>query len=549
MTGLRIPFSDYHYYGDFDSEQSFGYLEIHSPLIRSPFKLLSKNINGPIVSKRSLNLGGTKLSFSVKYEALYEPEDEISGFTSESGGVPFEYIFFLNSAVYLFVRNIDGTYFQLNGGVIRNVQKSTDAKGEETRTVECDGFEKILENFQVNLDFGTEDQTKSKRTSENISSAITEITEVIKSQANLKDAVSSIWDNLFYDFIQGAVFKRYPLFGGKRLIAKSSNQIENSHLILNVCQESYSQNFIQQVMVAGNLSIGSSGISIMELIRQFASPPLYEIFVDPLSSALLTEESFGSESERSGTPDQVAPLSFVPGSENLSEVYSVQKRSANFIFRQTPYFYWDYLDQSTEGGRYKVLRGPHYELDFDKIQNVSLNESADNVYSGVMVSPNISSLFGLVLSKPIYNTSLITLVGQNVLTVKINGMNMKGEVTETKKNDFKEALDKIRDMIFYIFCNPKNLKHITGSVKIAFTPVRVGVPFVIKNRPKSGSVSQEENSKANFNIKAIESSLGDHGYVVSVTDTFNPNGEASSSIEFKWMDSPIDFTDLQWEAS
>ncbi len=158
------------------------------------------------------------------------------------------------------------------------------------------------------------------------------------------------------------------MFGGKRLIAKSTNQIENSHLILNVCKESYSQNFIQQVMVAGNSFHWFFGHLHYGIDKTVRISPLYEIFVDPLSSALLTEESFGSESERSGTPDQVAPLSFVPGSENLSEVYSVQKRSANFIFRQTPYFYWDYLDQSTEGGRYKVLRGPHYELDFDKIQ-------------------------------------------------------------------------------------------------------------------------------------------------------------------------------------
>lgn len=537
MSGLNIPLSDFVSFRNIEPN-GFGSFIIYSPLLTDAVNIPLRLVNGPITSTRSIILGQSSMSFSVKSEIL----KEIRLSDSDQKPLAFEQFLVMNSVVYLILQHSDGKYYQLNAGVIKNVSKTKSATGEEIRNIQCSGLDSILERFQVNLDFGTEDQNRNKRTEENISGALTQIKDLIKNQSSLQKAVCSIWDDLFSDFMQGLVFKTKIQFGGRNFIAKSGDSFESegsdfAHLYLNACENAYSANFIQQVMVAGNLSVGGSGLGILDLLRQFAAPPLYEIFVDSLSSFPVSDESSNI------TPDNNGPLGFALDIGVLNEFYTVPTLSSILVFRKTPFCYFDYETRGRDGGKYQLEKGPHYIIDFGKLQSFSVNEDVSNIYSGVMVNPSISQLFGLVLSLPIYNTKLISIFGQNVLNVKIDGLSVKGDLTEKKKNQMKEALDKIKDMIFNIFCNPSNLKHLTGSLRMHFTPVRCGVPFKIKNKPTASMEKTDENLGllGRYDADAMEYSLGDYGYITTVTDTIDPLGSASTQIDFKWMDCPLDF--------
>jgi hypothetical protein len=471
---------------------------VYNPNFSDRISFPVKYISGAITSTRSINLGSNKIEIPIKSQFKYSIEG--SDFKTENYTITE--IFSIRSVVQLKVNRNQQGFRQLNMGIVKDVTRQVSASGQLLYKLVIEGMDSIFKNNDIFFDFQTVDENNLKRQSENIEGTLEGMASMLKESKNINSTLNTLWDELFCNFLLGKVIGGAPKYGGLNLLSETSTDQANTLLKFYPTTKSYTSNFIHIVQFMSDLNPGSK-IDLLEVMRSYASPPLYELFVDSLED--------DSQNPFEGILSIGLPNQFTLGN------YSVERDSSSLIFRQTPFAYF-------KEGAWDNTVDPFYEIYISEIKNLYSSNPDDNNKSGVHVGLSFHESSSLILNYPKYNSILLKIFGKRLLSVNLAGLQTVADPKRKDVDKAKSEMDLIRDMLFDVFCNPQEMKTLVGSFDLPFTFIRPGVPFYINYG--------EENKSSIFS--EIEQLMGRYGYIETVTDTLDPMGKANSSINFKW---------------
>ncbi|AGS80721.1 hypothetical protein LEP1GSC050_0009 [Leptospira phage vB_LbrZ_5399-LE1] len=467
-----------------------------------------------IRSHRSISGSGGGLSLSIPKQDEYYVQEIKKGKEEKSlklekieNGIslPFGDIFPIRSIVFLYVGifSENDDLFQLNIGVVTTLSKRFQADAHSTVELTISPLESILQETDFFADFQRGEGTPQNRNSDNFVGLLNSSAEVLL-KGDLKSIITNFWDEFFCKLLE---LPRYP---GTPFVSKYSEPNPDAILSLIPPESAYTENFAYESQVISSFQVGSF-VSFWEILRSYASPPLYEIFIDTLE----TFSKSGVENVGVKKGKQAALPSEI-------ETYFVDANGAKLVFRPTPFYMFD------SDGKYRDLKEEHieqvYEFALEDLKDIPQTESSSDFVSGVHVCLNVYSNFGTVISEPKYNAKLQNLIGPKLLSVKLGGLNFKEEnLSSEKKPIYKDELGQIRDNLFSIFCNLDELKIGQGSLSLSFFPIRAGLPFSIK---------VDEDKKYGYNTD----NLSKKGYITDVIDEFSPGeGKATTRVMYKWV--------------
>lgn len=469
---------------------------IYNPNFEQPLEFPSEYIGGVITSTRSINLGSSSLSIPLKMHNSYPVN--IGG---DVELVPYNKLFTIHSVIHLSVSRNGKPFRKLNAGVItsRNVNITPSSFNFTFNLKTKDHF---IQEQEIFFDMNSVNESEQTRQEEDIEGAISGMADLLTESKSIKGTLQALWDKLFCKFLLGKALGGAKKFGGVNLITELESQ-DPSLLKFAVTGNSYTKNFIHILQFMSSINVGKT-INLMDILRSYSSSPMYEIFVDSL-------ESVGGDSS---SPEESGSLSFDMDSMSMNETYTVKHDECVLVFRQTPFGYFD-----KETGEWDNTKDPFYSIELGQIKRIYSQESTEDYKSGVHVSLSAFEAFSVIMNYPKYNSTLLKLFGKKLLNVKLAGLGGKKDPTEKEKSDLKKELDLIRDMMFKIFCNPADLKTLGLSIDIPFNFVRIGVPLMIEN---------------GLGVDDFSSTIGNFGYIESVTDTLDPAGKATTSLSLKW---------------
>lgn len=425
----------------------------------------------------------------------------------------FRNLFPYRSFVFLLVsKGIEtgslSNFFKLNVGVVKSRSTKIDPTGKASLQLNLGPPESILLETEFFLDYQRENGQPATRNSDTFAGVLNSAANTLL-KGQLKDIITNFWDNFFVKLLD------VPSYGFTNYLSSFSNPTENSILSLTPPESAYTENFAYESQVISSFNLGQF-ISFWDIFRSYATPPLYEVFVDPLETISIA-----------GSPN--AGVSFGKINANTSEIntYSVGQFESKVVFRPTPFY------QFGEDGTYRDLNANSIDLCYyfalEDLKEYTLEESGESICSAVHVCLNVYSSFGTVLCEPKYNNKIRDIIGPKFLTVKIGGLNFKEEsLTANRKPIYKNELSNIRDNLFEIFCNLNQLKNGSGSFLLPFCPIRVGMPFRILI-----------DSNKNYGLET--STFSEFGDITDVYDEFVPaQGYATTQVIFKWAPTTSD---------
>ncbi|WP_232298444.1 hypothetical protein [Leptospira licerasiae] len=413
----------------------------------------------------------------------------------------FRQIFLPRTLVFLFIDLSDSdskesNFLQLNVGKVSRTERSYSGDGKAFVNVTIEPAESIISKAQYFLDYQRKEGEPQKRATDTFVGVIQKSASFFKS--DLKSLLTSIWDDLIYDLLT------IPRFSNTEFVTKSGS---DDGLTLIPPEKTYTSNFAYEAQIISSFSIGHY-ISLWDILRSYATPPLYELFCDPLE----TKEIGG----KFGNGILSGDLGGNPGSK-----YAVGKRSLKIIFRPLPLYMFN------SNGEWRNLSEDNidafYEFTLEDLIEYKIEELEEDVVCGIHVALNVYQNFGTVLSEPKYNEKIRSIFGTKLLHVKLAGLTFKEENLRVEnKEKYKSELAKIRDNLFSIFCNEEQLKIGKGSFRMGFFPIRVGLPFRIVFSEKKRYPVQKDD-------------IAEYGYITDAIDEFSPSeGKAHSTIHFKW---------------
>jgi hypothetical protein len=478
---------------------------IYNPNFSQPIDFPSKFIGGTITSTRSINIGSSSLSIPIKEHYSYEVT--VGGKKEQ---ISYNQIFTVYSVVHLLVSRNDSPFRKLNSGVItsRSINFTPD-KFSFTLTVKS--LESFIQENEIFFDLNSVNESGQVRSEENIEGSISGMANMLQSSKSIRDTMYVLWDELLCKFLLGKVLGGAKRFGGLPIIAESESE-DKSLLKFNVTPKSYTSNFIHIIQFMSSINIGQT-INLMDIIKSYSSAPLYELFIDSL-------ESVGGDED---SPDNSGVLSYDIESGKNGDNYSVESNECKLIFRQTPYGYFD------KDGIWDISVDPFYSVKINEIKKISSTESIEDYKSGVHVSLSVYESASLIINYPKYSSTLIKIFGKKLLNIKLAGLSGKKDPDRKDKENLVKDLDKIRDRMFAIFCNPDNLKTLRLNIDLPFNFVRQGVALYVDYEEQTLSYLEE----------TMNAVLGFFGYIESVTDTFEPSGKANTQLQLKWAVDPL----------
>lgn len=493
-------------------------LKIFSPMFDSVIDFPVTYLAGTVTSVRSIISGNGRITLNIKGSSSYTVQ--ING---QDQQLRFHELFCPMAFVQLLSFDSEyGKFRQINITYVSERQVTIAASGSVSRSITLPTVDNLLKENEFFLDMHHIAKDGIPRTSEKFAGLLKSAADLVSKSTNIKMAVSSIWDNLFYKLIFGTLVGGPKLYGGKKIIATTTEGQSGAILSPKVTGTSYTVNLVMESNLMSSLNVGQD-VNFFDILNSYSSPPMYEIFADPL-------ESVGGEN----TPDKSGVLSIgLPKTKaelasgwQPVQKYTVPSFGAVLVFRQTPFCYFD------KDGKWNKNIDPFYEIDAKGIKNISFSEKISEISSGVHVTMNVYENAGSVINPPKYNSNLLKIFGQKPLHVKMAGLSPRENFKKADQENYKTELDKIRDMLFNIFCNEKDLKIASGSISIPYGFVRAGIPFSITNR---------YDTEMNPDVSKALEEIGEFGYITTVTDTFDPKGKAGTDLEYKWMESPIQY--------
>lgn len=459
---------------------------------------MPQNMIGNITSQRSLT--GNSISMSIP-----------NGLRNLVGLKRFKEVFHDQCVVRLYVRkNPSEAYRQLNVGYCNGISVNLDAMGKVNWSIQFPGLEQKLQKQELFIDMDTsEGNTLNEQSKEGSSfdGAFSRIADALSDTVGMKKLLIGMWDNVIVNLIG-----KYKIsdpngftYGGYEIVRDwNANQEDSNALISPIFAEGFTEQATTTYKIFSMNQIGSSP-KFWEVITSMATQPLYECFIDTLRT----------------TFDDIQPM--------LDSVDSYQVGESgvtSLIFRKTPF---DFI--FNEKGEW------NFEKDFKKIKSISsisFSENPDDIYAGVHVGstePKLAGKNSSLLFPVEWSDVLKRRYGYRVMQVKVDGLTFDYEetATKTKLNQIDTALKSIQDRLFTIFCpiaqssigTRTYLKNVTSNVNCAFDYFRPG-----------NGLDMGEHEAIDF--------YGRYGYLTGVTDSFNPMGSATSSLQLKWVDNKED---------
>ncbi|WP_244243471.1 hypothetical protein [Leptospira andrefontaineae] len=413
----------------------------------------------------------------------------------------FREIFQQRTLVFLFVdisENVSSEpdFLQLNVGKVAKTERSYSADGKAFVNVTIEPVESIIAKAQYFLDYQRKEGNPPKRSTDTFVGVIQKSANFFK--GDLKNLITGIWDGLICELLT------IPRFSNTEFVSKTGS---DNGLTLIPPEKSFTSNFAYEAQIISSFSIGHY-ISLWDILRSYANPPVYEIFCDPLETRNIDGSSgFGILS---------GDLAGNPGSR-----YSVNKRSAKIIFRPVPLYMFNLKGEWRNLSDEKI--DAFYDFPLENLIEYKIEELEEDIICGVHIALNVYQSFGTVLSEPKYNEKIRSIFGTKLLHVKLAGLTFKEEtLTVENKEKYKSELAKIRDELFSIFCNEDQLKIGKGSFRKPFFPIRVGMPFRVSlNESLVYPIHKED--------------ISEYGYITDVIDESSPGeGKATSTVHFKW---------------
>ena len=452
---------------------------------------------GSITSSRSIQ--GNSISMTIP-----------NGLRNISGLKRFKEVFHDQCIVRLYVRkNPSDEYRQLNVGYMNGLSVNVEAMGKLGWSISFPGLEQKLQKQELFLDVATDKQaseskgrSKSGTTFEAAFTSIGQALAQVKSQKNL---LIGLWDNIIVPLMGAYGFGSPTAFqyGGYEIVRNwNANQEDSSALITPYFTEGYTENFVSKFNLFSQVQIGASP-RFWESISSMATQPLYECFIDTLKTVF----------------DDTQPIL-----DSLSSYQVAESGVSSLVFRKTPFD-----DMFNSQGEW------NFEKDFKKINyitNIGFQENPDDIYSGLHIGlSEFDSQDSTIIFPVKWSSALKQRYGYRVMQLKLDGLSFGAEETRTlaQKNDIIAAMKLIQDKLFTIFCpiaqssisTRTYLKNVTANINCAFDYYRIGT-----------ALDMGEHELIDF--------YGRYGYVTGVTDSFNPMGQATTSLQLKWIDNKED---------
>ncbi|MCR1794901.1 hypothetical protein K0V43_15135 [Leptospira sp. id769339] len=467
-----------------------------------------------IRSHRSISAGSGGISFLIPYRETYPVRinsEDISPIRTDKMDtqgfkeLPFREIFLPRTLVFLFIDLADGIttdsdFLQLNVGKVSRTERSYSADGKAFVNVTIEPAESIISKAQYFLDYQRKEGEPPERSTDTFVGVIQKAANFFK--GDLKSLITGIWDELIYGLLT------IPRFSNTEFVTRTGSE---EGLTFIPPEKSFTSNFAYEAQIISSFSIGHY-ISLWDILKSYANPPVYELFCDALETKQIGENfGFGILS---------GDLGGSPGSK-----YSIGKRSVKVIFRPLPLYMFNVQGEWRNLSDERI--DAFYEFPLEELIEYKIEESEEDIICGVHIALNVYQNFGTVLSEPKYNEKIRSVFGTKLLHVKLAGLTFKEEnLTAENKEKYKTELAKIRDDLFSIFCNEAQLKVGKGSLRRLFMPIRVGMPFrIVLKKDKTYPLRNED--------------VSEFGYITDVIDEFSPGeGKAHSTVHFKWA--PID---------
>ena len=437
-----------------------------------------------IVSTRSLQ--GNSITITIMGTDLSKRVDE----------------YFPDHAILQLMVSINGgDFIQENIGMIVGVDSSYTPKGKVQTTIQVMGFENKLTKQEIFLDLQEDDAvesldkvTKAKTTFEG---AYSQYSKVLRQTTTLFSLMRSIYEHLIRDLSNtsktksGGFFK----FGGKDLMASVNELIieEKSFIYPRITHESYTGNILMAFNFMGQFGIGKT-VNFWQLLYAMVTEPLYELYFDNLETTIIGGKK-----------------SLVWTSKDNDYDEELKAGKSFLVFRKTPF---DRLFDENNG-YWNVNKSEAVSIPNDMIKSISFKSDSSRIVTGVHVGLTILEQAGNTMAfKPKWDDSLRSRYGYRLLQVKLEGVSVKdlnkGQIFGT----WQDKMKAIRDRVFYIFCNPTEMKHAEINIGTAYNYFRIGLPYYIDH----------ENDR-----------FGKWGYLESISTTFTPTGRADSTLNFKWV--------------
>ena len=320
----------------------------------------------------------------------------------------------------------------------------------------------------------------------------------------------AVWDSLIFKLLgKNIASGRSVAFGGRPLIGKSGSK--GSLLDFRVFKgPGYAEGFFHILHIVSSMRFGES-VSFYQLLASLVTPPLYELFFDPL-------EGEGEIAE--------------------GDAYKVKADQSLLIYRKTPF------ETLFDGAGF--YRTDRKVPEIKAASSVSFETVPEDLYTGVHVAPGILQTTAAALqSPPTFNDLLRVINGHNVMEIRLSGVGFPLESGSEDRPALNAALEKIQSMIFRNFCGGVDgqsapLRNTIGRVMAAFDFYRVGsvygLPDLTGKRGPDANREFWNDWKGKRQPDRLED-FGGFGYVTGVTDTFSVGTRrATSTIQLKWID-------------
>lgn len=469
---------------------------------------LPQDMVGSITSSRTLQ--GNSISMTIP-----------NGLRNISGLKRFKQVFTDQCIVRLYVRkNPSEEFRQLNVGYMNGLSVNVEAMGRLNWSIQFPGLEQKLQKQELFIDLDTSNDNPIANQPKQASSydgAFTKISDALSSTTGMKKLLIGIWDNIIYGLV-GKYKSTDPTgftYGGYELIQKWNSNNENSGALISpFFAEGYYEDTTTKFNLFSQVQVGSSP-RFWEVITSMATQPIFECYIDTLDT-----------NEKRVSNGLTITDSILDDATNQN--YTVASAGVtSLVFRKTPF---DYLFD---------LQGEwNTDKDFQEVKHISsmsFTENPDDIYSGIHVGSTEGKLAGLgsaVLFPVKWSDALKRRYGYRVMQIKVDGLTFDFEETATRNKVtlVENALKSIQNKLFTIFFPTENnlvrakrtyLKNVTASINCAFDYYRIGT-----------ALDLGEHELIDF--------YGRYGYVTGVTDSFNPMGQATTSLQLKWIDNKED---------
>jgi hypothetical protein len=458
---------------------------------------INKGVNGikSISSTRSITgEGSVTITFNETKRIEYK-----YGTNNEPFYSSLARIFTLNTIISVQVKKepLD-QWRQINLVYVDSINFQLSAIGQFSMSVTFPTLEKKFREAQLFVDYvkdeklNTEQQKAQKQT---IEASLANVADTLGEYKTVQTVVTAVWDKLIVDLMQVQLIQdqdfsgRYK-FGGKYFIGSTTEDENETLLKPEIMSFGITTSMVQVFELATQISFGET-VSFWQTLTSMLTEPFYELFIDTLET-IPSDEGYIEEKRN----------------------YKVPQGTSKFVFRLAPFRSmfgangeWQ---ESTSVGVHKI--------NLSSIKNMTMSVSNAEIYCGCHVGLTVLDTANLLIVPVKWNNVLRAITGTpKVLQIKLSGLGFDADATKEQVSNYTASLRSMRDLIYGIFFNPKDMKIARGQISTAFDYYRVGKPFLLE-KP----------------LEINEVKMPSIGYITSVSDKFEADGKAESTIEYKW---------------